>query len=81
MDNNILYSLVGLHGKDALESTNSMLKFANKLGYSLSITTKTLDEFHNTLKWHLKETRQNFPVSTKLAKIALDKLGSNNFLT
>lgn len=81
LDNNILYSLVGLHGKDALESGHSMLKFANNLGYILVVSTKTVDEFQNTLKWHLNEAREKPPVSASLAKIALDELGEDNFIT
>ena len=81
LDNNILYSIVGLHGQDALESAHSMLKFAKDLKYDLLVTTKTLDEFQNTLKWQLNETRQSLPVSSSLAKLALDELGANNFLT
>lgn len=81
LDNNILYSLVGLHGKDALESAHSMLKFANELGYELIVTTKTIDEFQNTLRWQLAEAREKPPLSSSLAKIALEELGENNFIT
>lgn len=81
LDNNILYSLVGLHGKDALESAHSMLKFANELGYELIITTKTIDEFQNTLQWQLKEAREKPTISSELAKIALEELGETNFIT
>ncbi|MBI1221741.1 MAG: hypothetical protein GC180_03970 [Bacteroidetes bacterium] len=81
LDNNILYSIVGLHGQDALESAHTMLKFAKDLNYDLQVTTKTLDEFQNTLKWQLNETRQSLPISSTLAKLALEELGANNFLT
>jgi len=81
LDNNILYSIVGLHGQDALESAHSLLKFARELKYDLLVTTKTLDEFQNTLKWQLNETRQSLPVSSSLAQLALNELGANNFLT
>lgn len=81
LDNNILYSIVGLHGQDALESTHSLLQFARELNYELLVTTKTLDEFQNTLKWQLNETKESLPVSASLAKLALEELGSNNFLT
>jgi hypothetical protein len=81
LDNNILYSIVGLHGQDALQSAHAMLKFAKDLKYDLVVTTKTLDEFQNTLRWQLNETRQSLPVSSSLAKLALVELGANNFLT
>jgi len=81
LDNNILYSIVGLHGQDALESAHSLLRFAKELKYELLVTTKTLDEFQNTLKWHLNETRDSLPVSSSLAQLALNELGANNFLT
>lgn len=81
LDNNILYSIVGLHGKDSLNSVMTMLKFAQELGYELYVTNKTLDEFQNTLRWHLKEAKEELPLSADLAKIALEELGEKSFLT
>lgn len=39
LDNNILYSLIGLHGPVVLQSVHSMLKLAKALGYELAVTT------------------------------------------
>jgi len=81
LDNNILFSIIGLHGQDALEASNNMLRIADELGYELWITTKTIDEFHNSLNWKMKELRETPPVPASLAKIALEKLGADSFIT
>ncbi len=81
LDNNILYSLVGLHGSSIFRSVHSMLILAKSLGYELMVTTKTVDEFHNSLNWHFKELKQKPPIPAELLLIALDNLGVNSFLT
>jgi len=81
LDNNILYSLVGLHGGNMLRSVHSMLKIAKTLGYELAVSTKTIDEFHNSLNWQMKELQKYSPVPAELAKIALEYLGEDSFLT
>lgn len=80
LDNNILYSLIGLHGEDAMESAHTMLKYAKELGYVLLVTTKTIDEFHNTLNWRIKEFGKK-TISADLAKVALDQMGETSFMT
>lgn len=80
LDNNILYSLVGLDGANMLDSIHSILKLANKLGYELWVTTKTVDEFHGSLKWRMREFKQKPPVPAEMARIALDNLEKDNFL-
>jgi len=81
LDNNILYSLCGINGDDSLESSHSMLKFAKELGYSLLVTTKTIDEFQNSLRWRFNEFKDEIPLSKDLASVALNELGSDNFIT
>ena len=81
LDNNILYSLVGLDGGNMLRSVYSMLKLAKSLGYELAISTKTIDEFHNSLNWRMKELQKSSPIPVELAKIALEYLGDDSFLT
>ncbi len=81
LDNNILYSLVGFHGADMLQSVHSMLKFAGELGYDLWVTTKTVDEFQESLRWQKKELKQKPTLPAELARIAIDNLEEDSFVT
>ena len=80
LDNNILYSLIGLHGEYILRAVHSLLSFASILGYGLWVTTKTIDEFQNSLNWKLNELKQSPPIPTDLAKLAIENLDQDNFL-
>lgn len=80
LDNNVLFSIIGLHGINILQSTHSMLKFANDLGYKIWITTKTIDEFHESLSWQMRELNKKPPVPRELAKIATKHLGDGSLL-
>ncbi len=81
LDNNILFSLVGLHGAHMLQSVHNMLKLANVLGYELWVTNKTLDEFNSSLKWRMEELKQKPPLPSELARIALENLDEDSFVT
>ena len=81
LDNNILYSLVGLHGVIMLQSVHSMLKLAGALGYELWVTTKSVDEFHDSLNWQMKELKRKPPLPSELARIAVENLGEDSFVT
>jgi len=80
LDNNILYSLVGLDGINMFKSVHSMLKLAKALGYELWITTKSVDEFHESLNWRMKELKK-LPLPAELARIAVENLDEDSFLT
>jgi len=81
IDNNILYHLVGINGKNILTSTHNILKFAKELGYELWVTSKTLEEFNESLIWNMKEYKRNIPVPIELAEMAVECLGEQSFLT
>jgi len=81
LDNNILYSLVGLHGPDMMKSVHNMLDMARRLGYELYVTTKTIDEFRNSLNWRLREVREMPLLPADLARIAIENMAENNFVT
>lgn len=81
LDNNVVYSLVGFHGADMLASTHRMLELAVELGYSLRVTTKTIDEFQASLQYQMRKLQSRPPVPTELARIALHELGTRSFLT
>jgi len=81
LDNNILYSLVGLDGPSLLESVHGLLGMATRLGYKLCITTKSLDEFHSSLEWHLQMAESKPAPPPELAQIAIEALGEDSFLT
>ncbi|MEK0336500.1 MAG: hypothetical protein QQN41_03585 [Nitrosopumilus sp.] len=80
LDNNILFSLVAFHGASVLKSVHNLLKFAKELGYDIWVTTKTIDEFHNSLNWKLKEYRKRQPIPRELARIAAENLDRDNFI-
>jgi hypothetical protein len=81
LDNNILYSLVGLHGPRMLRAVDGILKLAKTLGYELWVSTKTLDEFRSSLSWSMSEAKRRLPVPAELARVALDNLGVDSFIT
>lgn len=81
LDNNILYFLVGLDGPLLLESIHGLLGMATRLGYKLCITTKSLDEFHSSLEWHLQMAESKPAPPPELARIAVEALGEDSFLT
>jgi len=81
LDNNILYNLVGLDGPLLLESVHGLLDMATRLGYKLCITTKSLDEFHSSLEWHLQMAEPKPAPLPELARIAVEALGEDSFLT
>jgi len=80
LDNNILYSLVGFHGDDSLRASHELLDSAKKLGYNIVITSKTLDEFHNSLKFQLEKIKKSPPVPQELARIASNNLTNGGTL-
>jgi len=80
LDNNIIFSLMGFHGGVCMESIHELLKFANELGYILMVSTKTIDEFYESLK-RSGEKYINSPKYTKeLADVAVRTLDPNNFM-
>lgn len=81
LDNNIIYNLVGLDGPNYLKSAHSLLRLANELGYEIWVTTKTIDEFHNSLLWQIEELQKPFPLPKELARIGTESLGEDNLIT
>ncbi len=81
LDNNILYSLVGFHGSDILQSVHNLLKIANTLGYNILVTTKTIDEFRYSLNWNKKKIGNKTTITKELLNRALEELGEDSFLT
>ena len=81
LDNNILYSLVGFDGMNMLKAAHIMLNLAKSLGYELGITNKTIDEFHESLNWQMKQLKQRPPLPKELARIATMNLEKDSFLT
>lgn len=77
LDNNILYSLVGFHGGNLMKSVHNILKMAKKLGYELLVTTKTIEEFKESLKRRIDEIK---PIPKELVRIAIEKLDEDNFM-
>lgn len=77
LDNNILYSLIGLHGAKPMKSVHHILRMAQELGYELLVTTKTIDEFNESLRIRIKE---NKPIPKELARIAIQNLECDNFM-
>ena len=81
LDNNVLFSLIGFHGATVLKAVHNLLRLAAELGYDLWVTTKTIDEFHNSLDWQLKEQNKKPPLPCELVRIAVENLEPDNFLT
>ena len=77
LDNNILYSLVGLHGRYLLKAVHRILEMANKLGYKLMVTTKTIDEFQESLRHGINDIK---PIPKELARVAAENLEKDNFI-
>ncbi|MFI0606700.1 MAG: hypothetical protein ACH37Z_02275 [Anaerolineae bacterium] len=80
LDTNILYSLVGFDGENVMTSVHRMLDLARQLEYELIVTTKTLDEFHESIRRRMRELKSHPPISVDLARVAVERLGSNGFL-
>ncbi len=81
LDNNILFSIVGLHGEAVFRSIHTMLRMADKLGYELWVTTKTIDEFHHSINTQMEELKSKPLLPKDLARIAVDHLGEDSFIT
>jgi len=81
LDNNILYSLIGLSGKNILEPMYNILKIANDLGYSLWVTYKTIEEFNSSLRWRIRNLKTTPTPPIELMKIALESFNKDNFIT
>ena len=81
LDNNILFSIVGLDGEEVLRSIHTMLRMADSLGYELWVTTKTIDEFHKSMNTRMKEIKSKSSLPKDLARIAVDHLGKESFIT
>lgn len=81
LDNNILYSLAGFHGADMTKAVHAILNLAKALGYELAVTTKTVDEFQESLNWQMEELKQKPPLPRELARIAKENLEKDSFLT
>lgn len=81
LDNNILYGLVGLGGSAKLNAVHSMLRIAKELGYDLWVTTKSIDEFHESLRWNVEQLRQRPSLPSELARIAVENLEVDSFVT
>jgi hypothetical protein len=78
LDNNILFSLVGLHGDYLLKSVHRILDFANRLGYRLMVTEKTIEEFQESLRHNIDDIK---PIPQHLAKMAIENLETDNFIS
>lgn len=81
LDNNILYNLIGLDGKEMLRSIHALLGIAAKLGYKLAVTAKTIEEFHESLDFHLKKLHQKPPYPRELAKVAAEVLKADSVIS
>jgi len=81
LDNNVLYNLVGFNGEVVLRSAHKTLELAQKLGYELWVTSKTISEYHESLNWHMGEYKKKLPIPTELARIAVNNLGEQSFIT
>ena len=81
LDNNIIFSIVGLHGEAVLRSIHTMLRMADSLGYELWVTTKTIDEFHHSMNIQMEELKSRPSLPQDLARIAVDHLGKDSFVT
>ena len=80
LDNNVLQSLVGFDGAYSLQSAHSMLRMARELGYDLWVTTKSIDEFHASLNWQMRELKKKPRLPAELARIAVENLDDDSFL-
>lgn len=80
LDNNVLYGLAGLDGPVALRATHYLLDTAPRLGYELWISTKTIEEFHESLRHRARQIQELPFVPTELARLAVKCLGDNSFL-
>ncbi len=80
LDNNVLYHLCGFNGSNVLVSSHNMIKYASELGYDLWVTEKTLEEYHGSLIWRMKEYQKCLPITSDLAKIAIENLDQDSFL-
>lgn len=80
LDTNVLLSLVGFDGPSVANASYSVLSLAKELGYSLKVTTKTVDEFYNHCKRKNKEYGNITIPSKELAEIAIKILPENDFL-
>ena len=80
LDNNILYSLIGFHGQNSFESTHNLLKYANQLNYKIKVTTRTIDEFYDSVKRN-SEKLSSFKYYTKeIAEVAINTLDNSSFM-
>jgi hypothetical protein len=80
LDNNVLYHLAGFNGPEVLRSAHTMLQLARELGYSLQVTTKTIEEYHESLSWQYRENSKHFPLPKELARIAVENLPYESFI-
>lgn len=80
LDANILFSLIGLHGEQVFASIHQLLKYANNLEYKLAVTTRTLDEFYESIKRSCEKAYEIPTFSKNLAQAAIKILDSHNFL-
>jgi len=80
LDTNVLLCLVGFDGPNVANASYSMLGLAKELGYSLKVTTKTVDEFYNYFNKKIKEYGNITIPSKELAGIAIKILPENDFL-
>ena len=81
LDNNILFSIVGLDGEAVFRSIHTILRMADSLGYELWVTTKTIDEFHHSMNIQMEELKSKPSLPQDLARIAVDHLGKDSFVT
>jgi hypothetical protein len=80
LDANILFSLIGLHGPQVLASIHNLLTYANKLEYLIFVSTKTLDEFYESIQRNSERAYESPSYTKNIAKAAIDTLDSNSFL-
>ncbi|MCG6190078.1 hypothetical protein [Maribellus maritimus] len=80
LDNNILFSLIGLHGTELLNAVHNLMNYATELGYELIVTTKTLDEFYNSIQKNTEKALKSPLYSKEIALAAIDVLETNTFL-
>lgn len=81
IDVNVLYCLAGLDGPHLLASSHAMLSISKKLGCSLIVTSRSLDEFQSSLKAKARELEGRGQIPRELAKVAIGSLEEDDFIS
>lgn len=81
IDTNVIYRLLGFHGKGTRSAISELIELSKHFGVSLKVAEATLAEYRRAWREDIKDLEKYPTFSKKAARIAAELLATNDFAT